>query len=94
MRPVTSRFNTFHLDSHEEEMARTVSPYFYAMLQNKIASYALAVVEYSFDGVAPEALHAAVIEHEKLKAQVIVLEELMRELTPPTESSETPTSDD
>jgi len=94
MRPITNRFTTIHMDSHEEEIAKAVSPYFYAFLQNKIASYAEAILEVSYEGLTGDKLQEVVLNHEKLKAQVIVLEELMTELTPPTEvATETPTSD-
>jgi hypothetical protein len=91
MRPLPNRFQEYHLDKNEEELAQSVSPYFYAFLQNKAAAYASAVVEYQYD--MSKELVPQVIEHEKLKAQVIVLEELMREVNPPIESqdSSTPT---
>lgn len=81
MKPVASRFQKVQLDSHELDQALQPSPYFWGYLQNKIAIYAEAVldVQYSADNIT------AIIEHEKLKAQVEVLEELMRELTPPAE---------
>lgn len=77
-----SRFTSFHLDAAEEEKGRMVSAYFFAVLQNKIAAYAHAVIEHEIDAAN---MHQSVMEHEKLKAQVAVLEELMRELTPPVE---------
>lgn len=83
-----NRFQSFRLEDEERVLAKAVSPYFYAYLQNKISDYAHAVVEYTRDdGDTPE---IAVLEHEKLKAQVLVLEELMRELTPPVEQTEPP----
>lgn len=86
MKPNTgSRFQSFELDEKEDEIARAVTPYFLAYLQNKIASYADAVVNFRYDPGTD--LSTAVIEHEKLKAQVEILEELMRELTVPAEQS-------
>jgi hypothetical protein len=83
MRPLLSnRFQAFDLTEDEDKLARQVSPLFFAFLQNKIAAYASAVVEFSAEG---RDLTAATIRHERLKAQVEVLEELMQELTPPAE---------
>lgn len=76
-----SRFASFTLDSVEEEKAKTPGPYFFALLQNKISAYAHAVIEHTYTGDITQSL----IVHERLKAQVEVLEELMRELTPPVE---------
>lgn len=84
MRPsLSNKFTSFELSEEEELHARRCSPLFFAYLQNKISAYAVAAVEYVH---APEVpLHVAVSKHEALKAQVEVLEELMRELLPPDE---------
>ena len=84
---LSNRFLKFNLDEVESKVATSVSPYFFAHLQNKIASYADAVVEFTYTGKSQLELQTAVIEHERLKAYVEVLEELMRELTPPKEQS-------
>lgn len=86
MRPLLSnRFQQFEFTSEEEELASKVSPLFYAFLQNKIASYAGAIVEYSAEG---KDLVASTIRHERLKAQVEVLEELLSEIQCPAEYQE------
>lgn len=85
MQPLPNRFQRFQLNSVEEEMARQVSPYFFALLQNKIADYADAVIEVSYKGEEDHQLVAT--NHERLKAQVEVLEELMRELDVPSEEN-------
>ena len=79
-----NRFQKFKLDEAELKAALAVNPYFYAYLQNKIADYAMAVVESTFNGDKA----TTVLDHEKLKAQVEVLEELMRELQVPLEQSD------
>lgn len=86
MRPLLSnRFQQFEFTAQESNLACQVSPLFYAFLQNKIASYADAVVEYTAEG---KDLVAATIRHERLKAQVEVLEELLSEIQCPTEYAE------
>lgn len=80
-----NRFQAYSLDSHQEELARKVSPYTYAYIQNKVADYAHAIVEFEFNGDDPIQSR---VGHERLKAQVEVLEELMRELQPPVEAPE------
>jgi len=86
MRPVASRFQQFEMTETDIKNAKSVNPYFWVYLQNKIADYAMAVVETEFDPTkTAQDMFAAVLAHEKLKAQVEVLEELMRELSPPTE---------
>lgn len=82
MRPLLSnRFQQFELSDEEAQLAIRVSPLFLAYLQNKIADYANAVVEFQFDP-AKESQTAALLKHEKLKAQVEILEELFQELNP------------
>jgi len=82
MRPLlTNKFQQFEFSPEEEVTARQCSPLFFAYLQNKIAAYAVAAVEYTHDPAQP--LHVAVSKHEALKAQVEVLEELLQELCPP-----------
>ena len=75
------RFQKFSFSASEEQFAKAVNPYFYCFLQNKIADYAHAVIEHQYEGD----LQASLIRHERLKAQVEVLEELLQELIPPTE---------
>ena len=83
MKQLVNDFTEFQLEQHEHTAALAVSAYTYTYLQNKIAAYAKAVLEYRYD---PEKdMRTAVIEHEILKGQVSVLQELMRELTPPLE---------
>jgi hypothetical protein len=82
MRPDHSnRFQSFLLTPEEIKTAVQCSPLFFAYLQNKISSYASAALDYVHDPDKP--LHVTVAKHEALKAQVEVLEELLRELVPP-----------
>lgn len=76
-----SRFSEFELSSEETSVGRTVNPYTLAYLQNKIAAYANGCVEFKYDLGKP--LEPQIIEHERLKAQVIVLEELLQEFQTP-----------
>jgi len=82
---LSNRFLSFHLSESEKEMARAVNPYFLAYLQNKIAIYANAVVEESYDDEKNQidSKELTLIRHERLKAQVLVLEELFMELKTP-----------
>lgn len=86
MRSRHNRFQAFQLDPVEEEQGKAVNPYTYVLIQNKVSEYAHAVVEFQYDATLP--IEPQVIEHEKLKAMVQVLEELMRELTPPVETAD------
>ncbi len=79
----TNRFQKFEFTAEELVEATKVSPLFFAYLQTKIAEYADAVVEHTYKPTEPE--KTAIIKHERLKAQVEILEELMSELTPPSE---------
>lgn len=79
---VANRFHSVTLDPHEEEKARSPGIYFFYYLQNKIAAVASSAVEFSCVGKDTQ---TAIIEHERMKAQVEILEELLQELTPPTE---------
>ena len=91
MKPLVNDFSEFQLDQHEDTQARAVSASTYTFIQNKVAAYAKAVLEYRYDPEKP--LQTAIIEHEILKGQVTVLQELMRELLPPIEAeAETPES--
>lgn len=87
MTPNLNRFTTVKLDEQELTTSLAISAYTYAYINNKIASYAEAVLDFSYEDSldSPTALQAAVIRHEKLKAQVEVLEELIREFTLPTQ---------
>jgi len=84
----SGRFNTFILSPAELQAARTVNPFFLAYLQNKIATYANAIIEDGYDGeknqVDSQVL--TMLRHEKLKAQVIVLEELFMECSAPEQT--------
>lgn len=83
----SSRFQRFLLEEGELNAALAVSPYFLAYLQNKIADYADAVIEFEKEpGMTAE---EAILAHEKLKAKVIVLEELFREVQPPRSEDST-----
>lgn len=81
---LSNRFLTFHLSAAEETTAKAVNPYFLAYLQNKIAAYANAIVEESYDSEKNQvdSKELTLIRHERLKAQVLVLEELFVELKP------------
>ena len=89
MKPLVSRFQKFEFTPEELGFALQVSPYFWCYLQNKIAERAMAVVEIAYTDSASN----AILEHERLKAQVEVLEELMQELTPPQEQPSNPTQE-
>lgn len=80
-----NRFQSFDLTQEEEAAARCVTPYFLAYLQNKIASYANAVVEESYEENKGQvdSQQQTLLRHERLKAQVLVLEDLFRELETP-----------
>jgi hypothetical protein len=79
-------FQSFILDEVEDEHGRTASPYFHAYLQNKIASVAQSAVEFAY--VPGTDLHSLVIQHERIKAQVEILQELLSELKVPTEDAD------
>lgn len=78
-----NRFARFLLEKNEEEAGKAATPYLLAILQNKIADYASAVVEDQWQ--SGEDPHTALLRHEKLKAQVEVLEEFFRDLQVPSE---------
>lgn len=82
---ITNTFQSFTLDLEEEAKARSPGVYFWFYLQNKIAAVAVSAVEFSYTG---KDLQTAVIEHERIKAQVEILQELLSELIPPTEGAE------
>lgn len=84
MKPAHNRFQSYDLDSKEEEVARSVNPYTYAFLQNKIAAYALAALEFEYNQELP--FQPQAVQHERLKAQVQVLEELMTDFNPPLDT--------
>lgn len=89
MQPIlSSRFQQFKLDEKEDEHARLITPYTFAFIQNKIAVYANAAVEFSYD--SSKELSQQVIEHEKIKAQIQVMEELLQELQVPKEFDQQP----
>lgn len=84
MQPIlSSRFQQFKLEEGEEVKARIITPYTFAFIQNKIAVYANAAIEFSY--AADKDLQAQVIQHEKIKAQIEVLEEVLHELQVPQE---------
>ena len=76
-----NKFQQFVMDEHELKTALAVNPYTYAYLHNKIAEKAHMVIEHQFEEDSNATHH--IIEHEKLKAQLNALEDLMSELTPP-----------
>lgn len=89
------RFQSFSLNAAATKQALTVSPYFLAYLQNKIAAYAGHMVDsklpYNAD---PTAQVEAIIAHERLRNFVEAYEELLRELqdaSQPDVDSSTPT---
>jgi len=87
---LSNRFLSFHLSTGEVEAAKSVNPYFLAYLQNKIAQYANAVVETSYQDEKNQidSKELTLIQHERLKAQVLVLEELFMELKSPEVSEQ------
>ena len=87
---LSNRFLSFHLSTGEVEAAKSVNPYFLAYLQNKIAQYANAVVETSYQDEKNQidSKELTLIQHERLKAQVLVLEELFMELKVPEITNE------
>lgn len=78
-------FQSFLFSKEELKDARTVPPLFFALLQTRIADRARDALEFSYREKAD--LQAAVIEHECLKAQVAALQDLMNELSLPTDVS-------
>lgn len=84
MRVIPNEFTEVELTAVEQHNAKSVSGYFWMYLQNKIAAYAKAVLEYTYN--PEDDIHSAVLEHEKLKAQVVVLQELMGELNDPSKA--------
>lgn len=86
MQPQHNRFQAYRLDPAELEQGKAINPYTYVLIQNKVSEYAHAVVEFQYNTTLP--IEPQVIEHEKLKAMVQVLEELMQELTPPVETAD------
>lgn len=82
---LSSRFLSFALTEEEQRTAKIVNPYFLAHLQNKIAAYANAVVEESYEDEKNQvdSKELTLIRHERRKAQVLVLEELFMELNTP-----------
>lgn len=87
---MSNRFLSFTMSEEETRTARVVNPYFLAYLQNKIAAYAFALVEesYSDEKNQIDSKELTLIRHERLKAQVAVLEELFMELKPPEDFHE------
>lgn len=77
-----SIFASFDLSTEETQQAMNVSPLFLAYLQNKIQSYAIAVVASSLPYDAnPGNQVKAILEHERLKNFVSAYEELFAELS-------------
>lgn len=76
-----SRFMSFDIAPEDQQQAMSVSPYFLAYLQNKIAAYASHLIDsqlpYNAD---PTAQVQAIIAHERNRNFVEAYEELMREL--------------
>ena len=87
-----NRFQSFVLSEEETRMACTVSPYTLAYLQNKITHYAGEVLNRKWhdDKDSPNADKMALLDLERLRAQVEVLEELFQEFqTPEVDSPST-----
>jgi hypothetical protein len=80
-----NRFLKFTFDGKEEEVARCITPYNMMFIQNKIADYAAACVEFKYDPANPNQI-ASIIEHENLKAKVEILQELLTEMNVPLET--------
>lgn len=80
MQQSPNKFTSFKFEGNEESYAKCISPLLFAYIQNKIAAYASAVVEFEFTG---ENVNAEIIQLERLKAQVTVLEELLSECVVP-----------
>lgn len=76
-----NRFQSYVLTEEEERAARTVSPYTLAYLQNKLSLYANQVVNSTYHDSRGEvdSERQTLLRHERLKAQVEVLEELFME---------------
>lgn len=89
-------FQTFILTDDEDRMARTVNPYTLAYIKNKVAIYALATVNHTYDDVrgAVDSDRVILLNSEKLKAQVEVLQELLAELRPQEEPEDGNTNED
>lgn len=80
----SNKFQAFVFSDQEKEMARAVSPYFFAYLQNKIASYAAAALENKIEyDPDPSKQTRAILEHERLRNFVAAYEELLAELETP-----------
>lgn len=76
-----SRFISYEIAPQDQAQAMSVSPYFLAYLQNKIAAYAGNLVDSSLPYSAdPTAQVQAIIAHERNRNFVEAYEELMREL--------------
>lgn len=84
-----NRFISFSLSKGEDDAARCITPYNMMYIQNKIADYAAAVVEFEYDPANPNQF-SAILEHEKLKAKVSILEELLTEFQVPTDTQPDP----
>jgi hypothetical protein len=85
-----NRFQSFTLTEEEDKAARTVNPYTLALIQNKVSHYANEVLnrKWEQDKDSPNADKIAVLEVERLRAQVEVLEELLYELQTPEASED------
>lgn len=81
----SSKYQQYELSEAEEQFAKSINSYTFAYIQNKIAAYALAVIEHQFEAGTDK--DAYILRQEVLKGQVEVLEELLRELEPVTEQT-------
>lgn len=88
-----NRFQSFILSAEEERQARSVNAYTLAYLQNKISHFAGELLNrrWEQDKDSPNADKIAVLEMERLRAQVEVLEELFHELQTPEADAESAT---
>ena len=76
-----SKFYRVKLDAHEQKHALLVSPYFLGYLQNKIESYATAIVDIKLPYNADPAKQVeAIVALESARAFVQAYEELLAEL--------------
>ena len=80
-----SKFFRYQLTAEDEKLAMNVSPLFLAFLQNKIESYANAVVTSSLPYESdPQKQVKAILAHERLRNFVEAYEELFAELNLPS----------
>lgn len=89
MKPAANTFQEVIFENSEETYARQINPYTYCYIQNKVAAYAKSVLEFEYDKGSN--LQDQLIQHERMKAQVLVLQELLSEFTVPSEATQSQT---